>query len=123
MEPPRAGADETNNSRTVTRPRVQLNDLPAELKSKIAQQCHAVDVRLEECLCDVTKRVTGDSRPGPALARLRRVRNSHGRSISALYALSKEWKKICAPYRFEVSSRAMWARQSPVLKQSRNNCR
>ncbi|TKA50590.1 hypothetical protein B0A53_06068 [Rhodotorula sp. CCFEE 5036] len=52
----------------LTRPRVQLNDLPAELKSKIAQQCHAADVRLED----------------------------------ALYALSKEWKKICAPYRFEV---------------------
>lgn len=91
----------------VARPRVQLSSLPAEIKDKIAQQCHAADVRLEECVYDVGKNVIEDPRPGTALARLRSVRKSYGRSISALYAVSRGWKKTCVPYRFEVSSWAM----------------
>lgn len=116
MQTARAGADDTNNSPTVARPRVQLSSLPAELKDRIAQQCHAADVRLEGCIEDVAERV-GDLLPA-RLARVRSVRDSHGHSISALYAVSKDWKNACVPYRFEVSSWALWARRSPILKQS-----
>ena len=101
MQTVRAGADDTNNSPTVARPRVQLGDLPAELKDNIAQQCHAADVPLKEYINDMTRRAPDSP---PTVASLQSIGDLHGRSISALYAVSKEWKATCAPYRFEVSS-------------------
>lgn len=95
MQPAR---DEPSNSPTVARPRFQLSDLPTELKDKIAQQCHAADVRLRKYI-DAPERV-GDS----SATNLRNVQISRGRSIGSLYAVSKEWKNICVPYRFEVCS-------------------
>ncbi|BGP52243.1 hypothetical protein JCM10450v2_008214 [Rhodotorula kratochvilovae] len=76
-------------------PRVTLDNLPTEVKIRIAELCAEQDERFEEWTAAVEDM---DDTEGL----LDRVQAHHGRTLGALFCLSKEWSDIVAPLRFQV---------------------
>ncbi|GAA6032843.1 hypothetical protein JCM8097_000824 [Rhodosporidiobolus ruineniae] len=73
-------------------PSCNLCDLPAELKARIVELCADQDERFKEWV---------KSRPNVG-AELKQKQTWHGRSVSALFRVSKEFNTHAAPYLFRV---------------------
>ncbi|BGP52229.1 hypothetical protein JCM10450v2_008200 [Rhodotorula kratochvilovae] len=83
------------------RPRVNLADLPLELKTKIAQLCAEQDEAFKTWSDAYARANEHDAQ------KVEEIRKFHGFSLGALFCTSKEWSEIAAPFRF------------PTLKASR----
>ncbi|BGO89771.1 hypothetical protein NBRC10512_004423 [Rhodotorula toruloides] len=84
-------------------PRTTINDLPTEVKTRIAEYCDEQDERATKWLT----RLTLLQRAGPIELRRRlehalpETADRHQRSVGRLFCLSKEWSQIAAPFRFK----------------------
>ncbi|BGP44037.1 hypothetical protein JCM10450v2_008254 [Rhodotorula kratochvilovae] len=80
-------------------PRVNLGDLPTELKTKVAQYCDEQDERYRHWT-ELASRQYSECQD--TLASIRQLSTFHGSSVGALFCASKEWSEIMAPLRFKV---------------------
>ncbi|BGP52271.1 hypothetical protein JCM10450v2_008242 [Rhodotorula kratochvilovae] len=74
-------------------PRVKLDDLPSEVKTRIVELCAEQDERFQEWTAAVKAM-------GAMKAELAEIRRSHGRSLGALFCTSKGWSEMAAPFLF-----------------------
>lgn len=80
-------------------PRAQLSTLPDELKAYIARLCAEQDDAAREALVDAEQRFARfPGLRGEILA----LKSKLEGSVGALYATSKDWQAIAAPYGFQV---------------------
>ncbi|BGP06211.1 hypothetical protein JCM10049v2_002030 [Rhodotorula toruloides] len=97
MSSPSARIDASKLSRTT------INDLPTEVKTRIAEYCDEQDERSTKWLM----RLSLLWKTGPIELRRRlehalaETADRHQRSVGRLFCLSKEWSQIAAPFRFK----------------------
>ncbi|BGP30248.1 hypothetical protein JCM10296v2_002000 [Rhodotorula toruloides] len=83
--------------------RATINDLPTEVKTRIAEYCDEQDERSTKWLTRLSLLL----RAGPIELRRRlqhalaETADRHQRSVGRLFCLSKEWSQIAAPFRFK----------------------
>ncbi|KAK4332712.1 Proteophosphoglycan ppg4 [Rhodotorula toruloides] len=84
-------------------PRTTINDLPTEVKTRIAEYCDEQDERATKWLTRLSLLLSA----GPIELRgrlehtLAETADRYERSIGRLFCLSKEWSQIAAPFRFK----------------------
>ncbi|GAA5850236.1 hypothetical protein JCM8547_001054 [Rhodosporidiobolus lusitaniae] len=77
------------------KPRRTINDLPIELKKEIVELCAEQDERFREW-------VAKDAEPKLKIASQLKINKSmHGKSVSALFRVSKEFSALAAPHLFQ----------------------
>ncbi|BGP44016.1 hypothetical protein JCM10450v2_008233 [Rhodotorula kratochvilovae] len=74
-------------------PRVKLDDLPTEVKTRIVELCAEQDERFREWTAAVE--AMGAMKDG-----IVEIRKSHGRSLGALFCTSRDWSAVAAPFVF-----------------------
>ncbi|BGP44036.1 hypothetical protein JCM10450v2_008253 [Rhodotorula kratochvilovae] len=77
-------------------PHANINDLPAELKIKIARLCAEHDEHLRSWTKPVASQTYGPAKDG-----INEMWRTYGHSIGALFCTSKDWSEIAAPFRFQ----------------------
>ncbi|GAA5888390.1 hypothetical protein JCM6882_008601 [Rhodosporidiobolus microsporus] len=82
------------------RPRQTINDLPTELKSRIAELCAEQDADVVSTMKAVEDE-DGVPYEFAEMAEAVRKTSNYGSSLGGLSSTSKDWSDICAPFRFK----------------------
>ncbi|GAA5989489.1 hypothetical protein JCM10908_000498 [Rhodotorula pacifica] len=91
-------AGDQDGSAVAPRRRVQLDDLPNEIKDNIVQHCHDADLTLDQVFQNWSAR---GGFPAGSSVNLTALRKGYRSTTAVLSEISKEWHAVCVPYRFQ----------------------
>lgn len=86
-------------------PRVTLEGLPLEIKTRIVEMCAEQDQRLKVMIAEAERRAINDD-DAVFETLVETFKRRHQLSLGALFCASSTWSALAAPHLFTVSTRA-----------------